>query len=294
MPASSTGRALAALALVLLAAPGATNERPLPNLQAFLAEVRPRLQTDAQRQYYYSFVETRRRITLDGAGRSASESLTIIESHPGFPGEARWDRVIVRDGMPVSDAELRAQDETRRRETNEYQRRLTRRTEADRAKQEREWDRQRRELADAIDDVFRVYEIVMLGREQIDGHDTILFSLTPRPDATPVSDDGQRFEHFRARVWMSESEYELARLEVEAIDDVNIGLGVLARIRNGTVVSLERRKLHDDVWLPVRMAYTLSARVLLLKEIRERVVSEFSVYRKATSGARPAVTRSSN
>jgi len=38
-----------------------------------------------------------------------------------------------------------------------------------------------------IDDVFRVYDIAMLGRESIEGHDTIAVSLTPRPNASPRS-----------------------------------------------------------------------------------------------------------
>ena len=280
-------RYVAALGLVLLANPAAPGEGPLPDLHAFLPEVRARLQTDAQRQYGYTYLETQRHTTLDRAGRPAGTSVKVIESHPGFPGEVRWERVVARDGTPVSEAELKKADEERQRQTKDYTQTLARQTNADRAKQEREWDKQRRELADSVDDVFRVYEIVMLGREPVDGHDTIVFSLTPRPGARAISEDGQWFRHFKGRAWISESEYELVRLDVEAIDDVDIGMGLLARVRKGTDASFERRKANGEGWLPSRTRYTMSARVLLLKQVRESVTSEFSDYRKAATAGQP-------
>ena len=283
-------RYLAVLGLVFLANSAATGDRPLPDLHPFLSEVRARLQTDAQRQYAYVYVETQRRATLDKAGRRTGVSETVIESHPGFPGEARWERVIVRDGTRVSEGTLRQQDEERQRQTNEYKQRLARQTDADRATQEREWGQQRRELADSVDDVFRVYEIVMLGREVVEGHNTIAFSLPPRPGARAISEDGQWFRHFRGRAWISESDYELVRLEVEAIDDMDIGMGLLARVHKGTLASFERRKVDGDVWLPTRATYTMSARVLLLKQVRVAVTSEFSHYSRAAIAGPAHVT----
>src|SRR5262245_36701308 len=152
-------------ALLFIAA--AQRERPLPNTQTFLREVRSRLQTDGQRQYGYKYVETRRRVTLDSAGRQTGVSVTVIESEPGLPGEERWERIVARDGTRVPAEDLRKQDEERRRRENEYRLKLARRTPADQAKQEREWDKQRRELAETISDIFRVYDIVMRGRESI-------------------------------------------------------------------------------------------------------------------------------
>lgn len=283
-----TVRYVAALGLVLLANPAAPGEGPLPDPHTFLPEVRARLQTDPQRQYGYTYVETQRHTTLDKAGRPTGGSVIVIESHPGFPGEARWERIVARDGKPVSEAELKKGDAERQRQSNDYTQKLARQTDADRAKQEREWDRQRRELADSVDDVFRVYEIVMLGREPVDGHNTIVFSLAPRPGARAISEDGQWFRHFRGRAWISESEYELVRLDVEAIDDVDIGMGLLARVRKGTDASFERRKVNGEGWLPIRARYTMSARVLLLRQVRESVTSEFSDYRKAAIAGQPA------
>ena len=74
----------------------------------------------------------------------------------------------------------------------------------------------------------------------------------------------------------------MARVEVEAIDNLSFGLGLLARVHKGTVASYQRRKVNDEVWLPERVTWTASARVLQVKSLRLRRVSEFSNYRKFT------------
>ena len=88
--------------------------------------------------------------------------------------------------------------------------------------------------------------------------------------------------HFKARAWISESDYELVRAEIEAVDTLSFGLGLLARVHKGTVATYQRRKVNNEVWLPERVTWTASAKVLLLKSLRLRGVSEFSNYRKFT------------
>lgn len=117
-------------------------------------------------------------------------------------------------------------------------------------------------------------------RESIEGHDTIFATLVPKDGVKPQTDDGKVMRHFKARAWVSESDYELVRVEIEAIDDLSIGWGLLARIHKGTVATYQRRKVNDEIWLPEQVTWTASARVLLLKRLRLRGVSEFSGYRK--------------
>jgi hypothetical protein len=258
-------------------------DRPLPELEPFLKEVRARLETDASRQFGYSYVETRRRTSIDGKGRRRDESVTVLESYPGLPGEGeRWERVVERDGKPVPAAELRKGDDARRRKAERYARALSAETPADKAKVERERAAARRERAELVNDVFVAYEIAMLGRETLDGHDTIAFSLRPRPGSRPRTREGRMLKSFRGRAWVSESDFELARLDVEAIEPVSIGFGLLARVHKGTTMAFSRRKINGEAWLPARVEYEVSARVLLLKRYREGGVVEFSNYRKGT------------
>lgn len=271
---------LALVATAALVAAPRAQDRPLPDPATFLREVKARLQTDDLRQQAYSYVETQRKQTLDGDGRAKSESVTVSESYPGFPGERRWERVIERDGKRVPDAELKQKDEERRLEAERYAKKVATQTAADRAKQEREWEEDRRERATMVEDVFLVYDITRLGRERLDGHDVIAFALKPRPQSKPKTRQGRFLKSFAGKALISESDYELARLDMEAVDDATLGYGLLAKVRKGATASFTRRKVNNEAWLPARAEYRVMARVLLLKAFREGSVSEYSNYKK--------------
>jgi hypothetical protein len=269
----------AAVVCVAATSPHA-QERPLPDPQPFLQEVRKHLDTDDERQSAYMYVETRREQQLDKAGRPTGETLKVFESYPGLPGERRWNRLIAVDGRPVPPRDLEKEDRERQKHAEEYARALAKDPAKERAKQDRERERERRESAEAIDDVFRVFDVRMLRREALEGHETIVFSLTPRPGVKPRTRSGGIMRNFAGRAWISESDYELVRLELEAIDTVSFGLGLLARVHKGSQASFQRRKVNGEAWLPAVARYSASARIALVKTFRRGGTSEFSDYKK--------------
>src|SRR5262249_39642534 len=136
------------------------------------------------------------------------------------------------------------------------------------------------ERAENIDDIFRVFDVRMVGREPLDGHSTIVFTLTPRPDAKPRTRAGSIMRNFKVRAWISESDYEMARLDAEAIDTVSFGLGFLARVHKGSQASFQRRKVNDEQWLPARAVYSVSVRLGLVAVLRRGGSVDFSDYKK--------------
>jgi hypothetical protein len=275
-----------ALALVgILAA----QDRPLPDQETFSAQVRARLATDETRQSGYTFLERRTEQKLDASGRTTDERVRVFEVYPGLPGQDRYRRLIEEDGKPVPPEQLAERDRDRQKDVESYARRMS--SSSEREKDNRALDKEREQYKAAVDDIFQVYDIRMVGRELLDGHDTIVATLTPKVDAKPQTDDGKIMRHFKARAWIGESDYELVRAEIEAIDTVSFGLGFIARVHKGTVATYQRRKVNDEVWLPERVTWTASARVLLLRSLRLRGVSEFSNYRKFTVDTSTTYTR---
>ena len=265
----------------LLSSGPSAQERALPELQAFLAQARTRLQTDNERQRSYIYVETQRERKLDGKGGVRSESVKVVESYPPLPGEGeRWERVLEEDGKRKTEAELARQDGERQKAAEAVAKRLSSQTPGDRAKATRDYDKSRKEALDRINDVFIVYDVKMTGRERIDGHDTIALTLEPKPNPRPVTREGKWMQYFRCRAWISETDHELVKLNVEAIRDANIGFGILARMNKGTVMSFTRRFVNNEVWLPSRVDYNIKARVLMLKRFLQGGTIEFSNYRK--------------
>ncbi len=274
------------MALSLVAAVSAQERRapsgvegPLPDFETFAAKVKERLATDEERQSGYVFVERRTEQKLDGSGKVTGEDVKVYEVYPGLEGEDRYRRLIEQNGKAVPADEIAKKDRERKNDVEEYARKTA--SPAARQKHTQEMERQRRRYAAAIDDLFRIYDIRMVRRERLGGHDTIFATLTPN-GVKPRTDDGKIMTHFNARAWVSESDYELVRVEIEAIRDLSFGMGLLARVHKGTLASFERRKVNNEVWLPAKATWTASGRVLLVRRLRLRGVSEFSAYRKFT------------
>jgi hypothetical protein len=273
-------RIVCACLVAILAIPVAGQDRPLPDYATFMAEARKRLEADDIRQSEYVFVETQREQKLDATGKSTKETVDVFESYPALPNEDRWRRQTVKDGKLVSPEELAKVDRERQKTVLEYARKLEQNPEKLRAAEQKKRDEEQRDNKLAVDDALRVYDIKMLGREVVSGYQTIVLSFTPRKNARPQTSEGKMMRHFAGKAWVSESEYELVRLEAEAIETASFGLGLLARVHKGSKAAFERRKVNGEQWLPASATYTGSARVMLVKVMRVGGTLEFSDYRK--------------
>ena len=265
------------MAIILTTAPLA-QEQPAPDFNTFAAQVKTHLATDEERQSSYMYVERRTEQKVDSSGRPTSESVKVSEVYPGLPGEERYRRLIEENGRRIEPDKLARRDRDRQHDVDSYVKAQS--SESQRQKAAREHEKARRRRSAAIDDLFRIYDIRMVRREPIDGHATILATLDPKAEVKPQTDDGKIMRNFKARAWISESDYELVRIEIEAVRDLSFGMGLLARVHKGTVATFERRKVNNEVWLPAKVTWTASGRVLLLRRLRLRGISEFSAYRK--------------
>jgi len=255
-------------------------ERPLPDQESFLRDVRTRLQTDSTLQSGYMYVETRREQKVDGRGQVEQESVKVYESYPGLPGEDRWERLISENGRPRAASDLEKELRNRQKKAEAMVLEATDQPAKQQARQQREYATRRREFDAMLDDLFLVYNIRMERRELLDGHETIMFSLTPRREAKPRTREGSQMRAFAVRAWVSESDRDLVRVDAEAIDTLSMGFGLLARLHKGAKLSFLRTKVNDEVWLPSRVSYSGSARVGLVAVLRRVGMSEFSGYRK--------------
>jgi len=271
-----------ATALVMLSvAAVVAQDRPLPDRETFLRDVRAKLRTDSSLQSSYIYTETRREQKLDDRGRVVNESVKVYESYPALPGEdQRWERLMSEDGKPRPASELEKEMRDRQKKAEQLVRESTENPQKQQARLQRDYAEQRREFDAVLDDVMLVFDIRMERREEVNGHDTIVLALTPRANAKPKTREGKQMRAFTVRAWISESDRELVRVDAEAIDTLNMGFGLLARLHKGSKLSFVRTKVNDEVWLPSKVTYTGSARVGLVAVLRRAGVSEFSGYRK--------------
>jgi len=86
--------------------------------------------------------------------------------------------------------------------------------------------------------------------------------------------------HVAGRAWINENDHELARLHLEVIDPISIGLGILAKLQKGATIEYERRQFNDEIWLPVRIEIAFNLRLLLVKGLDMRQIIEYSDHKK--------------
>ncbi len=258
------------------AASPVAGERPLPDFGAFESQVKARLRTDRALQANYTFLERRDEIEIGKLGKVSSGTVKTYEVYPSPEPGNTYKRLIAVNGVPVPADELARNDEKHRKDV------LDRANEspAERARHDREAEADRREEHDAIEEIFRVYDIRMIGRETVGGYPTIVAALEPRPGYQPSSDDGRMMKRFRSRVWVHEFDYQLVKVWLEAVDDVTYGWGLVARLHRGATVTYERRKVNDEVWLPARMEIAGSGRTLVFRGFKLDAITEWSDYKR--------------
>ena len=267
-----------ALLGLLLAAPFLhAQDRPLPDPASFIAEFRKTLHSDDTllSQYTYNHKETR--YSLDSKGNVKDTEVNVYQV---FRDQEEWKtyrRQILKKGVPVSEKELAKQD---REEKERVAKETNKRGKQPEAKRKEEQAKDDREEQEVLDDVFAMYDYEFIRRDVIDGHSTVLLTFTPKPDFKPKTRDGKIIQHIGGRAWISEEDHQLARLEAEILDPISIGAGILAKLQKGSTLTFERRKINDEIWLPVRAEILLNAKVLLFKGYNMREVSEFSEHKK--------------
>lgn len=247
--------------------------KPLPELKTFLAEFRKTLHSDNLLLSEYTYTEKRTSIQLDSEQNPKKTEVNVYEVFPGSPDRPRYRRHIVKNGVPVSAKDLEKQDE-------EHKRRIAKRKQADPQEREKKRAEARREDDKVMDDIFATYDIQIVGRENIGDEPAIVVVFKPRPNYKPKTGDGKIMQHIAGRAWISELDYELARLDAEAIDSISIGFGMLAKVHKGTHLFAERRKFNNEVWLPAKSEASVSGRFLMLKGIHMREIVEYSDHKK--------------
>jgi hypothetical protein len=136
------------------------------------------------------------------------------------------------------------------------------------------------ELRAAIDELFRLYEIRLVGREQLHGYPVIAATLDPKPNYRPRTREGQWMKKLRLRAWIHEHDYEVVRAEADAIADLTVGWGLIGRIHKGTTGRFDRTKVNGEIWLPKRSEIKAAGRSLIFRRFRLDAVTEWSDYRR--------------
>ena len=259
----------------------ATNpqDKPLPDARTLMEDFRKTLHSDRTLLSQYTYTEKETQTTLDSSGKPTKSETNIYQVIRGAEEWQTYRRRISKNGLALSDSELEKQDREEQKRVEKETRKRANWSESKRRQEKAKADQKEREI---LDEVFATYDIQLVGREELEGISTILVTFKARPGDKPRSREGKILQHIAGRAWIAEDDHQMAKLEAEIIDPISIGAGILAKVQKGSKLAFERRKINNEIWLPVRVDASLNGRLLLLKGINMREVTEYSDHKKYT------------
>lgn len=263
--------------------------RPLPDTRAFLEEVRQNLRSDGLLLEQYTFTETRIERRLDGKGAVKKTKSETFEVYPSAEPGKMYRRLVARDGVPVPASELAEEDRRQAQRTEAADRRLAEEDAAARARRQAKEEEDRRQEKEVVDELFLMDDLVMEGRETVEGRPTIVIAFSPKPGYKPVTAGGKVLVKLAGRAWIDEEDKQLARIEARLLENLGVGPARVARLQKGATSYFYRRKVNDEIWLPYEARFTGSAKVLLFFGANVDALFEYGNYKKFSVSADAAV-----
>jgi hypothetical protein len=255
-------------------------DAPLPDVKAILDKVKSRIRLDRELQSQYTYLEKRRDVKLSKLGKVTVGPLRTFEVYPSAKPGRTYKRLVEIDGKRLDPAELERRDAGHRQHLLDMVEQEKNETPEMRKKREQEEAKDLREQRELIDDAFAIFDVKLTGREMLNGQKVIAATLTPRQNVKTKSDEGKWMKRFKGRAWVSDDDWQVAKVEMEALDDISIGWGLVGRVHQGSKFTFSRTKVNDEVWLPVEMKFEASGRTLLFRKFQIFTVTSYSDYKK--------------
>jgi hypothetical protein len=130
-----------------------------------------------------------------------------------------------------------------------------------------------------MEDVVDTLNFVMDRRETRDGHDLIVVTFAAKPEARPQTREGRLAKLFKGSIFVDEAAREVRRVEGTAVESMSFGLGMVARLNEGTRVTLVREPVEGGIWLPTSIRFTGEGRAMLFRKLNVDFAIDWYDYR---------------
>lgn len=226
-----------------------------------------------KRQHDYTYIEREVQNNLDGKGNKKSTEIKTYEILEIYGEQVQ--RLIEKDDKPLETKEAAKEEEKIQKIIDK------RKNESDDAKKKRE-EKEVKDREDGrkfVHEIADAYDFKLVGTEQVNGREAWVIDGEPHPGFVPHMKESKFLSKFHGRVWIDKDDLQLARMDIESLDTVSIGV-FLARIHKGTRFSLAQARVNDEVWLPKQVTYKVDARIALLKGFKVDGEQTYRDYKK--------------
>ncbi len=245
--------------------------RPLPDIAVLLHSVDDHQKAIEKLVEQYTCDKTSENFEVDSHG--ALKSKDTEEAQVFYLDGDEVDRVVKKNGKPLSPAEEQKQDERIQKKVRDYEKR-----QAKAAKQGE--DPKKNDDDIPVSDFLRMDRFTNPRWETFRGHEVIVFDFAPNPDYKPAKTT-ERFVHqLSGAVWIDQQDAEVVRLEAYMDKSFKLADGLFASIQKGSAAVFEQTKVNNEVWLPSYLEVHFNAKVLLFKGLSGNFTQRYSNYQK--------------
>jgi hypothetical protein len=240
-------------------------DAPLPDVAELWQRVRANLGGQYDTTQFLKGYTYRRSSVIEELGSGGSvEDREQREYDVYHFDQGMFQRLLSRNGMPLSEKDLKKEDE---------------RFEKFRTRKPR--TRSRSDQEKVLNDIVNAFDFKILRREPRNDRSTLVLAFKPKKGAKLETMAARLvFTKVEGTAWVDEHDAQLARIDMHFIDDAKIGFGLLARISKNTQMTREWRKLNNEVWVPAHSESIVKGRVLLAKAYSRRRIDDYMAYKK--------------
>jgi hypothetical protein len=231
-------------------------------------------EVDAQRTLLEHVIANQKKNDLAQSTYERLERLEIrkgsqppeIKTTRAVPAGTGIDRIPVGpDGKPVDAPAYRA-------ELEKLERALSWAAEDGRAQREayEKIAKKQKERSDLIEATRTAFLYTFVGRELRSDRTLSKYRMVPNPVYKASSRATSIFSKVRGFLWIDDDAEQVARAEIEVIDDISIG-GFLAKVYKGSHLMQERYEMAPGLWFATYSQYDFDGRRLFMSfSIHER------------------------
>jgi hypothetical protein len=266
------GAAMRAQDVAAAASQGAMDEKPLPELHALVMDLDKNQKAAEVAAENYTYHLHRVTDTLDGKGNLKKTETLDMESLT--VDGVRLDRIVGRDGKPLTPDEAQKEDERIDKEVAKAKERRAKADAKDRATDSR---------GDQLITASRFFELGKFSnerREDFNGRPTILVDYAGDPNAKTKNSAESVVRDLVGTVWIDEADRTMTRADGHFLNDFKIGGGLVVDIRKGTNFSMREQKVNGEAWLPEQIDADGHLRALLFVSFTGRFHMTATDYRK--------------
>ncbi|HXJ94511.1 MAG TPA: hypothetical protein VMT20_16820 [Terriglobia bacterium] len=250
------------------------SDRPLPDIADLLKAVDKNQKAIEKLLEQYTCDKTQTEFEVDSHGAVKQKGTKEYEVF--YLGGDEVDRLIAKDGKPLSPDEDHRESERVQKRARDYENKQVKI-----ARQPDDAGQKRRDKDDVqISDFLRIDRFTNPRRETFRGHEVIVFDFEPNPSYKPSTTVERLLHEFEGSVWIDEQARDVVRLEGYLNGSFKLAGGLFASVQKGSAFTFEQAKINDEVWMPSYLEAHVNAKLLLVKGLSGNFTERYSNYQK--------------